>query len=589
MGENFDIRDYLRPLVRWWWLLVAAMITAILAAFIYIASQPAVYVSRTTILVGSSITDPNPNGTEIYLASQLAEMYTDMANRAPMRQATMDALGMTYLPYFQVWQSVGRPVIEVQVLDEDPQRAFAVAQELAKQIVLLGPKEELDRQDFIAQQLTKLQTSITKSEADIAQREDELLAIDSAREIAKVQTEIKALQDKMTTLQRNYAELLATTQQGATNTLHMIEPPTVPTTPMSSNLLTNLLVAAVLGLALAAGGAYILEYLDNTYRDAEEMRKTLGVTLLGSLPAVVAPEQRLIAFQHKSVPFPLLEAYRRIRTNLQFATVDHPLQLLLVTSTQSQDGKSHTAANLSIALASTGKRVVLLDADLHRPSQHRLFNLHNYFGVTTALLRKDGDIEQLLQSTNVPNLSVLTSGPLPPNPAELLGSRRMQEILTTLKGLADTVVIDSPPIAVVVDGLLLAAQVDGVLMVVRAGKTGRDEAKRSLAALRQAKAHILGAILFATPTSQVDFYRLKYGYYNAAYAQGTDKFSTIGDATPNTAQPIPKMPATTEDEVSGGGQSGGEILPAVSDRPLNGATPRPAPPAVRRRTGLPWK
>jgi capsular exopolysaccharide synthesis family protein len=591
MGENFDIRDYLRPLVQWWWLLAAATIIAALAAFIYTASQPAIYVSRATILVGSSIKDPNPNGTEIYLAGQLAEMYADIANRAPMRQATMDALGMPYLPYFEVRQSAGRPVIELQVYDEDPNRAFAVAQELANQIVLLGPKEELDRQDFIGQQLTKLQTSITNSEAAIAQREDELLSIDSARELAKAQTEIKALQDKMATLQRNYAELLATTQQGATNALRIFEPPNLPTAPIDSKLFTNLLVAAVMGLTLAAAGAYALEYLDNTFRESEEMRKALSVTLLGSLPTVIAsdkePERRLITLQAGQTP--LLEAYRRIRTNLQFAAVDHPLQLLLITSAQSQDGKSHTAANLSIALASTDKRVVLVDADLHRPSQHRLFNLYNYFGVTTALLGKDVAMEELLQPTHVSNLSVLTSGPLPPNPAELLGSRRMQEILDALKAVADIVIIDSPPITAVVDGLVLSTQVDGVLMVVRAGKTSRDAAKRTLAALRQAKAHILGAVLFAVTNRQMDFYSLKYGYYNTAYSQTVAGVSTAVGAHAHPVGRMPRTPLHASEEVEEGGQRDDGIRQTELSRPLNGATPRPPSTVVRRRTGLPWK
>src|SRR5262249_36299244 len=135
------------------------------------------------------------------------------------------------------------------------------------------------------------------------------------------------------------------------------------------------------------------------------------------------------------------------------------------------DGKSLTAANLAIALARAGKKVILVDADLHRPSQHRLFKLYNNIGITTALLAEQAEMEQLVQPTAVAGLRVLTSGPLPPNPAELLGSKRMQDLLARLKENADVVVIDSPPATAVVDSIILATETDGVILVIRANKT----------------------------------------------------------------------------------------------------------------------
>ena len=155
---------------------------------------------------------------------------------------------------------------------------------------------------------------------------------------------------------------------------------------------------------------------------------------------------------------PSSEAYRILRTNLQFASVDTNLKLLMVTSPSPREGKSVTTANLSAALAHAGKRVILVDGDLHRPRQHQLFQLINNVGLTTALLHTELDFDILLRETSVPNLRVLTSGPLPPNPAELLGSTRMAEVLDLLQERADIVIIDSPPVTVVADTAVLSTK-----------------------------------------------------------------------------------------------------------------------------------
>jgi capsular exopolysaccharide synthesis family protein len=608
MNEQFDLQEYLRPLLRWWWLLAAATLVAAAASFIYTASQPPLYLSQATIMVGSSIQDPNPSGGEFYLASQLAETYADIANRAPLHNATMTALGTTWLPYYAVYQIGNRPVIQLQVYDVDPERGYIVAEELVRQIILLGPREEQARREFVEQQLTKLQDSITQTENLIIQRETELLTIDSARELAAKQTEIRALHDKLATLQRNYADLLATTQRGRVNALSILEPASRPTEPVSSDLARNLLVAAFAGLALAAAGAYLLEYLDKTFRDSEEMRKTLDLSLLGTVPAIgnvqEGSDEKLIMMHND--PTAAVEAYRMIRTNLQFAAVAHSLRRLLITSAEIKDGKSLTAANISIALASAGKKVVLVDADLHRPTQQRLFKLYNHVGVTTALLTGADDVGQLLQPTLVPGLSVLTSGPLPPNPAELLGTRRMEEVLSKLQEIADVVVIDSPPITAVVDSLILAAHVDGVLMVVRAQKTRRDLAQRALEALHKVQARVIGVVFNGVPGPQVDFYNRKYGYYQAAYGQRSQARPTGRQAGAPAANLAPDFDLVEDNPTSGADRGSAptvtpgpivryEMRPQAPDLATSGIAPSrhgangASTPLTRRRPGFPLK
>jgi len=190
---------------------------------------------------------------------------------------------------------------------------------------------------------------------------------------------------------------------------------------------------------------------------------------------------------------PISEAYRALRTNIQFSSIDRSLHSLLVTSTSPEEGKSTVLANLAVTFAEAGSQVILVDADLRRPSLHVLFGLSNQVGLTTAVLDDGGALP--IQDTPVPNLRLLTSGPLPPNPAELLGSQRMDRIIEGLRAMADYVLFDSPPIVAVTDAAVLGRRLDGVLLVVDAGKTKRDHARRAKALLEKVNAHLLGVVL----------------------------------------------------------------------------------------------
>ena len=275
-------------------------------------------------------------------------------------------------------------------------------------------------------------------------------------------------------MQTNYTALLSNTQQGARNTLSTLEPAPLPTAPIGPNKSATILLAAAIGFILAAAAAYLLEYLDDTMKNPEDVQKALGLTTLGAVPVIKLDDgsELVVVSQSQS---PVSEAYRVLRTNLQFAAVGRTLDTLMVTSPGPGEGKSMTTANLAAALAQGGRRVILVDGDLHRPRQHRVFGLRNNTGLTTALIANvAGSLDDMLQDTGVTGLRVLTSGPLPPNAAELLGSTRMHELLVELHTRADVVVIDSPPVTALSDAAVLAMQTDGVLLVLDAGKTRRD-------------------------------------------------------------------------------------------------------------------
>jgi len=205
------------------------------------------------------------------------------------------------------------------------------------------------------------------------------------------------------------------------------------------------------------------------------------------------------------------EAFRVLRTNLQFMGLDKPLKTVLVTSAVPGEGKSTVASNLAIAFAQAGANVCLVDADLRRPRVAKLFGAENWRGLTKAVVAQT--LENDLQTTSVPGLSLLTSGPIPPNPAEILGSGRMSQLLAELSERFDMVIIDSPPTLAVTDAAVLAPKVDGVMLVVRSGKADRQAVKRAVASLQAVKANVLGVTLSAVESDGRD------GYYYYYYSQ----------------------------------------------------------------------
>lgn len=208
-----------------------------------------------------------------------------------------------------------------------------------------------------------------------------------------------------------------------------------------------------------------------------------------------APKKPLVTLAEPQSP--ASEAYRALRTNLQFSSLDKPLRTILITGVDSGDGKSTTLANLAVVMAQGGKRVVVIDCDLRRPSLHTIFGIPAEPGLTTAIL--EGGKMALRQKTAVEGLEVVASGQIPPNPSELLGSRRFEEVLGGLLNEADIVLLDTPPIVAVSDAAILASKVDGVLLVVNAGKTKRDTARRAKALLAKVNANILGVVLNNAP------------------------------------------------------------------------------------------
>ncbi len=300
-----------------------------------------------------------------------------------------------------------------------------------------------------------------------------------------------------------------------TNNISVVDEAKVPMLPYKPNLQLNTLLALVLGLLGGVGLAFLFEHLDDTFRRPEELEKQLGLPVLGVIPKTLLArgEARPIALVgHDDPRSAFAEAYRSVRTALQFSTASGVPRVLAVTSAMSGEGKSTTAVSLAIQFAQAGKRTLLVEADLRKPSLHRTLNLDNQLGLTNYLAGGEAQPVDIAKPTHIPNLFAISSGPLPPNPADLLSSARMVELLSLAAGKFDQVILDSPPLLGLADALIIGNLCEGTLLAVEMGSTPRGYVLGALKRLRAARVPVLGTIL-----TKLEARGGAYGYYRSYY------------------------------------------------------------------------
>jgi non-specific protein-tyrosine kinase len=258
--------------------------------------------------------------------------------------------------------------------------------------------------------------------------------------------------------------------------------------------------------------------MDDTLKGPDQVTEQLGLPVLGLIVRHNTTEGRPVTLAEPRSQ--VAEAFRSLRTNIQFASVDQPLRTLLITSPTPSEGKSTVAVNLGVVIAQGGKRVALIDADLRRPNVHKLLDLSNVQGLSDLFVQEHVSLDGTLQKTKTADLFVMTSGALPPNPAELLGSEKMYEIIRQVKEQTDLLVIDSPPVIAVTDSAVLAPRVDGVLLVFKPGVTHLAAARQAVEQLQRLGANLLGAVL-----NEVDLKGSRYYYYHyKSYQTSSDEY-----------------------------------------------------------------
>jgi capsular exopolysaccharide synthesis family protein len=289
----------------------------------------------------------------------------------------------------------------------------------------------------------------------------------------------------------------------------------IPDYPITPKKKRNIAAGLAAGLALGIGLALLREMLDNTVKDRETLEQITGVGMVGSVPLDKdRREQPAISFDTDNSM--IAEAFRKIRTNLQFLAVDNPPRVIVVTSSAPSEGKTTTAINIALALAEAEHNVVLVDGDMRRPSLAKYLDLVGSVGFSTALSGA-ATLNDVLQQTKFPQLTVLAAGPTPPNPSELLGSQAAGKVLEDLRSQFDYVIIDSSPLLAVTDGAILATHADGTLLISRFGQTKRDQLAHAAGILVDVGAKLLGAVATMTPTRGSSTY--SYSYYYSYYGE----------------------------------------------------------------------
>ncbi len=341
---------------------------------------------------------------------------------------------------------------------------------------------------------------------------------DPALRQAQLQNTLALYQQIYSNLLTSYENVRLSRLQSTPNITQIVNAP-VPTAPVSPQPLRSGAMGAMAGVLIMGAIAFLVEYLDDTLKTPEDVTHRLHVPVIGLIGELYQrkghkTEASPGVFVVDNPLSPVTEAFRALRTNLEFASVDKPIKTLLVTSSGPSEGKSTLAVNLATVIAQGGRKVILVDADLRRPAIHRYLDIPNRKGLTN-LFRNPSELTEVMAEYGNPPLSVITTGELPPNPSELLASERMEKILAELKELSDIVVIDTPP-AIITDAIALSAKVDGVLIVIEPGGTRIGAAQVLMEQLQRAGARVIGVAL--NPISRrSSHYYTKYGYYSSYY------------------------------------------------------------------------
>jgi succinoglycan biosynthesis transport protein ExoP len=513
--SSLDLRAQLAVLRGRWSLVALVAILAVAASLAVSLATPKNYASQATLIVGQSLTSSNPDINQIAASQRLGTTYARIATMRPVLEAVIAKLHLQ-MSSDQLASHVGASVpqdstlLTISAEMADPQSAAAIANELAAQLIATSPTvqgQQAGVAEFVADDLRNLQAQISNNEAQLT----EMLAIE--RRTPEQETRLQAIESRLASLRSAYAGLLAFSSDSAVNRLTVVEPAIPAPGPVSPRLLVNLVLALVLGTLLGIGLAFLADYLDDTVKTVEDVERLTGVPVLGTVPRSSRDPDQTPIYGPTTLRFPRsasAEAFRTIRTNLEFSGLDAPTRTILVTSALPREGKTTVAGNLAVAFAQAGRRTMLIDADFRRPDVNRVFAIEEPEGLTTLLMSRTMTVDRVARRVEHPNLWVVTSGPVPPNPADLLASARMHEILESIAAAADIVIIDSPPISVVADAAVLARLVEGVVLVVDLGGP-RSAARRQSAALSKVGARVLGAVVNRVPQAKPMGI---YGYYD---------------------------------------------------------------------------
>lgn len=487
-----DIRAYLSVLRRRKWLIVLTTVVAVVVAIIGTAITPPTYSASTTLrlvtAVSGSIDDPR---YDLTYADRLMNTYTKITTSGPVLSELTRRLGISQAPTIDVEVPANTELMKITVEDRNPVLAKEAAAALAdiltanvKQLYAGGGKSA---QDILSEQLSEIKAELDRARKDY---EDLLLRVpkDSDQAVEAKQS-ITLKEATYGTLLDQYERVRAADALRA-NTATIVEPATLPTSPSKPRKDLNMALGLLLGLAGGIGLAFVFENLDTRLYTTARIEEISQLPVLTQIPAMV-PTRQVAIFNGNT---PQEDSFRRLRTNLVMGSQDSRPRTLLITSADPGEGKSTVVANLARALGLSGLRVIVIDADLHRPTLHQIFGVDNEVGLS-SILTKTEKAGAAVHTTDIPGVQVIPSGPLPPSPAELLDSAMMTALIAKLAEIYDMVLIDTPAILAVNDAAILSADVNGVLLVAGRGQVRQESLLAALQQLTTVEARLVGVVV----------------------------------------------------------------------------------------------
>ncbi|MGQ9585071.1 MAG: polysaccharide biosynthesis tyrosine autokinase [Anaerolineae bacterium] len=519
------------------WIVLLTVLVGTGISLWYSLAKPLMYRAETTLVLNPVAMEGNRAYSPVELAQDLAPTYISFLQTetflTALNEQTRLQVSLTELRESVRAELVPRTqFFKIAATAFSPDRAQQLANSVADVFIVelsrqLQERQEAQRQadEDILQLRHQLQEELRfydEQSSYVRSRIAELRVQGSSpqrdEELMRLQTYLVNLEDLRIKAMEFLGRLEPSSAPGGSAPAMVVDAAARPDRPLPRGTLPAALMA--FGISALAGLVFVFvpDLIDFTVRTPEDLDLVLNTATLGAIGIIEYGEGDEDKVEHLVTEhYPrssAAEAFRTLRTNLRFARPDRDITTLLVTSSRPGEGKSLVAANLAVAVAQEGKNVILVDGDLRRPSVHKFFGLPNRVGLTNFVLNSGDDVENYLQEAETENLRVLTSGPLPPNPLDMVASRRTEQAIRTLTGLCDVLIMDSPPVLTVADAMVLATRVDAALLVVQAGTTRKDVILRAFRTLQKAGVDVLGAALNRVRLSDLGYY---YSYYYYGY------------------------------------------------------------------------
>lgn len=557
--------QYIQFIRRWLWLMVLCAVIAGGIAYYFQRQQPIEYTARASVIVGRFFNNPNPNTADIRVGIELSETYAQLAEARTVLQGAIDSLGVDMSPgqlrgITRINIIKGTSLLEIAVTHSDPQQAADLANALSQQLIDQSPSltdEEQLQIDNANAQIDALSVQLENARAELDTLNERITNTDDPEESLALLDQREALLNQIYQASSTIAQFTSTivSVQERANSVSLLDPANIPGSPNPRPLLSFVALGIVFGLAVAAGIGLMVESLDDTIKSTDQVLQLLDLPVVGEIPRFGKRSNdyssRLIRSDNVLSPF--VDYYQMLRTNLQFDEADGQKPLYFVTSSLKGEGKTLTAVNLSIIKALHDSNVLLIDGDLRQPSLQDVFNVDNGEGLSTLLsLRPTGSVQgelgrqfermvleklpDLIKTTHVNNLKLLTSGSNSTNPTQLVDSAYMTRVIRAIlqHPHIDVVVIDGPPSLITADAGIIARRTGAqVLLVVSSGYTRAASVTKAAAKLVQLGIRVKGVVMNRIEHGEKQYgYGYGYGYSGmSAFLPSADGIDDVEEVT----------------------------------------------------------